>query len=333
MSTMRASIAMLLLVAGCGGTPAVSEPAAGPAPTPVVAAPPVVAGPLVVEPMVFQPPEGMAIEGRIEILEDGTIAYQGEAVATIAPDRIHSADGALLAQVASDGSVSGKFVEAGVRFDGDELVRGDGTRLAIDAAGEVRASRAGAPPVSIGRWSRVGSARRTAILVALLVMSPASRSEDLAYMPPPPEEGGEEGGMEGGVAGGEVGGVVGELENGPPPPPPPPQLVPPAVIEGQRIAGDREIPPDDEDKLVMVAARQEKATATLKLCVGSHGAAEKVELLRSSNLPRYDAKLLREMRLWRFRPFLINGKAVPVCTSVTFIFKLRLPPPPKPAAP
>jgi hypothetical protein len=27
------------------------------------------------------------------------------------------------------------------------------------------------------------------------------------------------------------------------------------------------------------------------------------------------------MRTWRYRPFMVNGRRVPVCTSVTFIYR------------
>jgi hypothetical protein len=39
---------------------------------------------------------------------------------------------------------------------------------------------------------------------------------------------------------------------------------------------------------------------------------------------------MREMRQWAYRPYLINGKPVPVCTAVTFIYSQQQPPPRKP---
>jgi hypothetical protein len=29
------------------------------------------------------------------------------------------------------------------------------------------------------------------------------------------------------------------------------------------------------------------------------------------------------MRNWRYKPYLVNGKAVPVCTAVTFIYSQK----------
>lgn len=57
--------------------------------------------------------------------------------------------------------------------------------------------------------------------------------------------------------------------------------------------------------------------------------------LRSTGFPAYDEKILRELRQWQYRPFLVNGKPVAVCTAVTFIYSQRadpvVPPPPRPA--
>jgi hypothetical protein len=44
----------------------------------------------------------------------------------------------------------------------------------------------------------------------------------------------------------------------------------------------------------------------------------------------YDAKIMREMRRWAYRPYTVNGKAVPVCTAATFIYAQPLPAPPAP---
>jgi len=137
------------------------------------------------------------------------------------------------------------------------------------------------------------------------------------------EEGGEEGGVIGGVVGGQVGGVIG----GPPPPPPPapPQNVSPTMLEGSRIAGDKNIVPDDDTKTAITRAEAKggpsRIVASLKLCLDDTGAVSSVSLLKSSGYPAYDAKLIATIRTtWRYRPFIVNGRATAVCTAVTFIY-------------
>ena len=53
---------------------------------------------------------------------------------------------------------------------------------------------------------------------------------------------------------------------------------------------------------------------------GSHNIAS-VNQLKSTGFPPYDQKIINTIRgEWRYRPFMVNGKAAPVCTAVTFIY-------------
>lgn len=56
---------------------------------------------------------------------------------------------------------------------------------------------------------------------------------------------------------------------------------------------------------------------------GGGGAVGSVTQLKSTGFPAYDAKIIREMKQWGYKPYLVNGKAVPVCTAVTFIYTQR----------
>ena len=127
----------------------------------------------------------------------------------------------------------------------------------------------------------------------------------------------------------------------PPPPPPPasggpgdppskPSIVPLAVVEAQRIAGNKAIQPDADDAKA-IAISGKPAIAVLKLCLDRSGSPSSITFLKGSGRPNYDAKLEREVKAWRYRPFLVNDVAVAVCSSVTFIY--RAPPAPKAAPP
>ncbi|HEY5928150.1 MAG TPA: energy transducer TonB [Kofleriaceae bacterium] len=128
----------------------------------------------------------------------------------------------------------------------------------------------------------------------------------------------------------ELGGEVGGLLDGtmPPPPPPPrpsdavltPQNVPTRLLEGIRIAGDKIIVPDDATKVAITQSGKAKVVASLKLCIDATGVVTHVTVLKSSGFPDYDAKLKREMQLWKYKPYLVNRRPVPVCTAVTFIY-------------
>ena len=43
-------------------------------------------------------------------------------------------------------------------------------------------------------------------------------------------------------------------------------------------------------------------------------------MLRSTGVIPYDRRIEREIYAWRYRPFLVNGEATPVCTAVTFVY-------------
>ena len=136
-------------------------------------------------------------------------------------------------------------------------------------------------------------------------------------------------GVEGGVEGGVVGGVVGGDYPPPPPPPPPPKgaataaptVVPQTVLTELRISGEVAVQPSDETKLKIERDGKAKLVASYKVCVSEAGLVSSVKALKTTGYPDYDAKLEAAIRKWRFRPYMINGKAVPVCTAVTFIYK------------
>jgi periplasmic protein TonB len=135
---------------------------------------------------------------------------------------------------------------------------------------------------------------------------------------------GVEGGEEGGVSGGVVQGVGAAPPPPPPPPPPaPPQNVPPTLLEGSRIAGDKNIIPDDVTKTEIQRSGKDKIVGSYKLCLSIDGNVSAVNQLKSTGFGAYDAKIQREMRSWRYRAYMVNGKAVPVCTAVTFIYSQK----------
>jgi protein TonB len=140
------------------------------------------------------------------------------------------------------------------------------------------------------------------------------------------EEGGVEGGVVGGVVGGDINGVMGAPPPPPPPPPPPapPQNVPPTMLEGSRTAGDKNIVPDDVTKTEISRSGKDRIIGSFKLCLTVGGEIQSVNQLKSTGFPAYDQKILSTIKgSWRYKPYNVNGKAVPVCTAVTFIYSQK----------
>jgi protein TonB len=148
------------------------------------------------------------------------------------------------------------------------------------------------------------------------------------------EDEGVEGGVEGGVAGGQVGGVVGGDLGGtlggegtgtapPPPPPAPPQNVAQAMLEGQRIAGEKNITLSDPNLVMLHNQGVPKLTVKTQMCLDAAGNPRSVEFKQSSGYPEIDNRIKTEMNKWKYRPYVVAGKAVPVCFIVIFNYKIQ----------
>jgi hypothetical protein len=146
---------------------------------------------------------------------------------------------------------------------------------------------------------------------------------------PAPVETGDPNGVEGGVDNGAVGGDLAGAVAAPPPPPPPPPPAPPAVVpsttlDANRISGEKSIIPDDVTKTEISRSGKDRLIGTFKVCLSLDGNISDVRQMKSTTFPSYDQKIVSTIRgEWRYRPFMVNGKAAPVCTMVTFIYSQR----------
>jgi hypothetical protein len=98
--------------------------------------------------------------------------------------------------------------------------------------------------------------------------------------------------------------------------------VPQRVLEARRIRGNPVIQPDPADAVVM-AIEDLGAVPVVKMCLDEKGNVAEATLLKSSCFAGYDAKILSQIRGWKYRPFLVDDRPTPVCTSVVFIYRPR----------
>jgi protein TonB len=106
-----------------------------------------------------------------------------------------------------------------------------------------------------------------------------------------------------------------------PAPPAPPQTVAPMALDANRVAGEKDIVPDERTQADIFRSGVEKVTGSYKVCISAEGSISAVTQLRSTGFPTYDATILDTIRSkWRYRPFVVNGKAAAVCTAVRFIY-------------
>jgi TonB family protein len=64
-------------------------------------------------------------------------------------------------------------------------------------------------------------------------------------------------------------------------------------------------------------------TAGVSLCVSAAGAPTSVQLLKPSDYEDANERILSDIRKWRFRPYLLGGQPVPVCTRVVFVYQME----------
>jgi len=115
----------------------------------------------------------------------------------------------------------------------------------------------------------------------------------------------------------------------------PPANVAPQTLEPRRIAGIRDIAPDQPTQRRIVADQKRIVVASHKLCIDDAGTATDVTLLHSSGYREWDEQITKEMlETWRYWPYEVNGKRVPICTAYTQVFRNpQAPTRPRPSGP
>jgi hypothetical protein len=60
------------------------------------------------------------------------------------------------------------------------------------------------------------------------------------------------------------------------------------------------------------------------MCVNPDGSVGSVTQIKGTGLPAYDERIQSTIRnKWRYKPYLVNGKAATVCTVVRFVYSQR----------
>ncbi len=91
----------------------------------------------------------------------------------------------------------------------------------------------------------------------------------------------------------------------------------------QMTKGTKMIVPDDGTKRGFQKAGLAHLVGTFQLCIDDQGKVGNLAMLRSTGSPMYDGEIMRGMSQWEYAPYVDDGKPVPVCTAVTFIYTQR----------
>jgi hypothetical protein len=109
----------------------------------------------------------------------------------------------------------------------------------------------------------------------------------------------------------------------PAPPPPKVHAVTPQILKGLRIRGETAIHPPRDVFQEMHRGGDLKTSASIKVCLAVDGAVASVGLVKSTRYTAYDEAILAAARRWIYRPYTMNGAAVPACGMVTFVYEMR----------
>jgi TonB family protein len=66
-----------------------------------------------------------------------------------------------------------------------------------------------------------------------------------------------------------------------------------------------------------------RITMALKLCVSDRGVPTTVSYVKSSDYTDANEKVMADVRKWRFRPYLLEGRPVPVCTATLLNYQIE----------
>ena len=91
----------------------------------------------------------------------------------------------------------------------------------------------------------------------------------------------------------------------------------------KQLAGERFLTPPDGEKFDIMRAGASPVLGIVQVCYDTRGHAESVAMLRSTGFAGYDRRLVTEIRKWQVQPVVVDGQAVPFCTTATFVYSQR----------
>jgi len=97
-------------------------------------------------------------------------------------------------------------------------------------------------------------------------------------------------------------------------------LIPGEVLSKTRLAGNKLIAPDDRAKTAIKRAGVRQLVGVFQLCLAETGKVDHVMTVRTTGVRSYDEAIIHAMSRWVYRPYIDDGHAVPVCSSVQFVY-------------
>jgi hypothetical protein len=94
----------------------------------------------------------------------------------------------------------------------------------------------------------------------------------------------------------------------------------PSQLKAQQISGDTNIPASAATRTCMHRYHLDGLQGTVALCVDERGLVSASTMNRPSDCDEYNQQLLHAVRDWHYRPYLVDGRATAVCSTVEFMY-------------
>jgi periplasmic protein TonB len=149
------------------------------------------------------------------------------------------------------------------------------------------------------------------------MLAPKEIPKDIPKDEPTSDEpGGDVGGVEGGIEGGVSTGQVAP----PPPPPPPPQPLKP-VLQNLEVAKRRRMAGIEPEYPYRARLQGWEATLIARIHLSPTGEVERIDFVQTD--PNFEDSVRKAILTWRFKPFVVDGKAVSTYFVQKFVFRLQ----------
>jgi protein TonB len=133
---------------------------------------------------------------------------------------------------------------------------------------------------------------------------------------------------QGGSEGGSEDGVEGGLDTGAPRPPekkaePKKQAPAQPVFVRQQVVEKLKLSGEMPEYVPAARMAKVEGVVMVRLCLKADGTVDPAETRIIKSLPSLDEEVLSKVKGWRYKPYMVDGVATPVCFPARFVFKFQ----------
>jgi TonB family protein len=94
----------------------------------------------------------------------------------------------------------------------------------------------------------------------------------------------------------------------------------PTTLQSLLVSGNTNVPPSQAVRDSMIRYHQRSLKATVGVCINTTGVVTRSRMRGGTGYDDYDRKLVATVRDWRYRPYVMDDRPTPACSTVEFIY-------------